>query len=226
MFNKLFKKYITKKESKLDYENELIKKFGETNVDNKKLNIRLMFISDTHNCLANNKELIEEIKTQGNNFDACILLGDHSGNDLLEIKNLIPTEKLFGIVGNHDSWKKLEEYGITDIDKKVISINGVKIAGIAGSSKYKDGDYGMYTQDESLEIAEKLSKADILITHDKPYLKNENNLVHSGLKGITYYIYKNKVPIHIHGHLHQDSYSVLKNGTSSICIYQFKVLDL
>lgn len=95
-----------------------------------------------------------------------------------------------------------------------------------GSTKYKEGNYGMYTQEEAMEIAEKLEPADILISHDKPFLKDEGDYVHDGLKGITYYLYKNKVPYHFHGHLHEEFENNLKNGCKSQCIYRIKVVEI
>ena len=211
--------------SKPTYEDSLLKLYGIIDNPNTKLNIRIMFIADTHDTLYYHKEMQEFIKNEPN-VDVYILLGDHSAWECDFFKENIPNDKLFGIVGNHDPWNRLTDSGITDINKKVININGIKIAGLAGSTKYKEGNYGMYSQEEALEIAENLEKADILITHDKPYLEEENDYVHNGLKGITYYIYKNKVPYHFHGHLHFESERILKNGTKSQCIYKIKVLEL
>lgn len=49
---------------------------------------------------------------------------------------------------------------------------------------------------------------------------------HDGLKGITQYIYKNHIPLHIHGHLHEENEEILKNGTKSIGVYKVKVLEI
>lgn len=156
----------------------------------------------------------------------CIILGDLSGLDINEIKKIVPSEKLFGVVGNHDSINFLEENKINNINGKVITCRGIKIAGIMGSNRYKDKDYGMQTHEESLELSEKMESADILISHDKAYVFDRNDSVHDGLKGITNYIYKNHIPLHIHGHLHEESEEILKNGTKSICLYQIKLLEI
>lgn len=95
-----------------------------------------------------------------------------------------------------------------------------------GSNKYKEGNYGMQTQEESLELAEKMEEADILISHDRAYIYDSKDNVHDGLKGITDYIYKNHVPIHIHGHFHEEMEEILKNGTKSIGLYQIKLLEI
>ncbi len=187
----------------LSYEEQLYEKFGNIDYPNKKLNLRIMFIADTHDTLYYHKEMQEYIKTEPN-IDLYLLLGDHSAWECDFFRDNIPNDKLFGIVGNHDPWERLANSNITDINKKVITVKGISIAGLAGSMKYKDGNYGMYTQEEAMEIVENLPVADILITHDKPYLVEENDYVHNGLKAITYYLYKNKIPYHIHGHLHEE----------------------
>ena len=71
-----------------------------------------------------------------------------------------------------------------------------------------------------------MEKADILVTHDKPFIEDMHNPAHDGLKGITEYIYKNHIGIHIHGHLHEEGEQILKNGTKSICIYMAKLIEI
>ena len=209
----------------LSYEEQLLKKYGNANKI-KKYNLKILFIADTHNCLKNDNENLKYIKMQ-KDYDCCILLGDHSANDLEEILNIIPVNKIYGVLGNHDSWDKYNIYGIYDIGGKVVEINGMKLAGISGAFKYKDSkDDALYTHEESIEIANKIKSADILITHDKAFTEDRHNPAHDGLKGITKYLYENHIPLHIHGHLHEESEEILKNGTKSICLYMAKCMEL
>lgn len=210
---------------KKTYEDILLKKYGI--VDKyEKHNLKILFIADTHNCLKEGNETLKFIQEQ-KNYDYCILLGDHSANDLQEILKIIPNNKIFGVLGNHDSWDKYSEYGINNIDGKVINVNGIRIAGISGSFKYKDSEnYALYTHEESIEVANKMGYADILISHDKPFTEDNHCPAHDGLKGITEYLYKNRVPLNIHGHLHEDSEQILKNGTKCIGLYMTKLLEL
>ena len=98
---------------------------------------------------------------------------------------------------------------------------------MGGSFKYKRNDeYAFYTQEESIEIAKKIGNADIFVTHDKAFTEDNHNPVHDGLKGITNYIYTNHIPLHIHGHLHENMEEVLKNGTKSIGIYMAKIIKI
>ena len=161
------------------------------------------------------------------NYDCCILLGDHSANDLNVITKIIPNDKLYGVLGNHDSWNKYEEYSITDLNGKIVEIKGVRITGMSGSYKYKDSnEYAMYSHEDSIKIADSMSEADILVSHDKPFTEDRHNGAHDGLKGVTEYIYKNHISTHIHGHLHEESEEILKNGTKSICLYMAKIIEV
>jgi len=208
------------------YENELYAEFGNCR-EYSKYGLRILFITDTHNCLAYTDKYINYLKSfQPTDYDICLVLGDISGLDIDAIKEIVPNEKLFGIAGNHDSADIMDINGITNINGKVIDCNGVKIAAIMGSNRYKQGNYGMMTQEESIELAKNMEEADILVSHDKAYIWDRKDTVHDGLKGITYYIYKHRIPIHIHGHLHEEFDETLKNGTRSICLYQIKLLNL
>ena len=107
------------------------------------------------------------------------------------------------------------------------SAKGIRIAGIGGSFKYKNiNEYALYTHEESAQIANNIAKADILVTHDKAFIEDNHNPSHDGLKGITEYIYKNHIALHIHGHLHEEKEELLKNGSKSICLYMVKLLEL
>lgn len=208
------------------FEEKLFKKYGNCNpIQNYGLSI--LFITDTHNCLAYTDKYLNYLKSiKPEEYDLCLILGDLSGLDIDEIKRIVPAEKLFGIVGNHDSINFLEENNVTNINGKVITCKGVKIAGIMGSNRYKVGDYGMQTQEECMALVENMENADILISHDKAYIWDREDNVHDGLKGITEYLYKNHIPLHIHGHLHYEFEEILKNGTKSIGLYQIKLLNL
>lgn len=205
------------------YEFKLLKKYGKCN-ELKKYGINILFITDTHNCLSDSEEYLKNINSS--NFDICITLGDISGKDFEIIKKYIPISKIYGIVGNHDSIDSLEKNGITNINGKVIECKGIRIAAIMGSNRYKNGNYGMLTQEECIELEQKMKEADILVSHDKAFIFDRHDNVHDGLKGITDYIYRNHIPLHIHGHLHEEYEEILKNGTKSICLYQVKLLKV
>ncbi|MEE0929913.1 MAG: metallophosphoesterase family protein [Acutalibacteraceae bacterium] len=181
-------------------------------------NVKLLIITDTHNCL-------EEEELNNINADVCLLLGDITDRDLSIIKQKVDIP-IYGILGNHDSWTLYDKYNIENIHGKVIDIYGIKIAGLQGSIRYKLSDAPLYTDDESVEISKTIPYTDILISHDCPkYLYGKNNFAHSGLKGITEYCNKNRTPLNIHGHHHKRTLSKLKNGTVCIGCYGVQIID-
>lgn len=182
--------------------------------------LNLLIITDLHTVYE------EEIKKiQNYIYDCCILLGDIRFDDLMLIKKYIKGS-IYGVLGNHDSYGMLEDAGIENIHNKIITINEIKIIGFEGSSKYKKGNSPLYTQEESLKIAKTMSKADILVSHDSPYYLYKKDPAHCGLKGITEYITKNRIPINIHGHQHINSEITLKNKTKVIGVYRCSLINI
>ena len=69
---------------------KLLEEFGQCR-ELQKYNINILFITDTHNCLPYDKETLEYIQNV-KDYDYCILLGDHSADDLYEITKIIPKD--------------------------------------------------------------------------------------------------------------------------------------
>ena len=185
--------------------------------------LRILVISDTHGCFA---EDMIPVNSQGDvQADICLLLGDMSDRDVAIVDEFINIPK-YGILGNHDGWDLYDRHGIENIHGKVIDFNGVRIAGLQGSIKYKYSDMPLYTDDESVEIADGMDSADILISHDSPkYLHGDRDFAHSGLRGITHFCEKWNVPLNIHGHHHVDLHNVLPNGTTSVGCYMSNIVE-
>ena len=191
--------------------------FGKANKQNNYNSINILVIADCHHL---KEEEIEKVKNL--QYDACLLLGDISGNYLDMILKYVPIEKIYGILGNHDEYGLLESRNISNIHSKVINVDGVRILGFEGSSRYKNGNIPMYSQEESIKILKKCEMADILVSHDSPYqlYSKSNDKAHCGLKGITKYIKKNKIYLNIHGHHHINTKLTLSNGTNVIGVYR------
>ena len=221
MLDKLKKLFSNKK--KINYEDELLEKFGINPVSNFN-HIDILIITDTHNCLYYDKKEIEKIKDA--KYDICLLLGDVTNSDIYEILKIVPYNKIYGLLGNHDGLDRFEESKIRSLNGQVITVNNVRIAGLQGSHRYKVGNYGMYSHEESIKIADRIPEADILVSHDRPFTKDNNDNVHDGLKGVTYYCYKNHIKLEIHGHLHKETEEILKNGTRVVGKYKVSILNL
>lgn len=167
----------------------------------------------------------KEIKAiQNMEYDVCFLLGDIPQKALSAIKKNV-SKPLFGVCGNHDEWNSLTSEGIKDINCKTISIAGYTVAGFGGSNRYKNGDYPMWTQKESVEITKMIPKADILITHDSPYKFFGNDEAHKGLKGISKYISNNKPKLNLCGHYHDKNLCGVYKKCKIQCIYGFNIIE-
>lgn len=126
---------------------------------------------------------------------------------------------IIGVKGNHDDFSIYSDCGVCDISGKTYKYKGVTFAGIDGSFRYKDTSFPSHTQYESLLLAQNLSQADILITHDILLDSFDNDSAHGGLIGITQYIYSNSVKWHFHGHIHQSYQKQYENGTKEKSVY-------
>ena len=154
------------------------------------------------------------------------MLGDHTSDDIEKILRYVPKDKIVGVLGNHDSFDLYAKYGIKDINGKVIDVNGIRIAGIQGSFRYKDEEAPLFTQKESIDFVMDMPEADILISHEMAFNKDYTNIAHAGLAGILYYIYKSRIAVHIFGHYHMNKEKMLENGTKEICSYMYKILEI
>lgn len=203
------------------YEEYLFKKYGKSDVFNK--NVSLLIISDTHGTL-NENSFRNYLKNKY--YDVCIMLGDHYNRDIEIIVRNIDKSKLYGIKGNHD-YDYLQDYDIPNINGQIININGIKILGMEGSFKYKPVDFPSFTHDESIAFLENKEKVDILVTHDKKFDPEKlRDPAHQGLIGITNYIYKNRVPIHIHGHIHEPYKKQWINGTTEYSVFGYETIKI
>lgn len=204
-----------------NYENYLLKQYG--NADRINNNITLLVISDTHGTLDEDtfKHFLEN-----KHYDICILLGDHYSRDINIILRYIDKSKIYGIKGNHD-YDYLSEYNIPNINGNIIEIKGIKILGMEGSFKYKPVDFPSFTQEESITFLENKQKVDILVTHDKKFDPEKiKDPAHQGLIGITNYLFKNKIPIHIHGHIHEPYTKKMINGTTEYSIFGYEIIKI
>lgn len=197
--------------------------FGDANVAtfNK---IKLIVITDTHNTLQ--EDLLIDIASEHSDYDLCLLLGDHSSQDLDKILKHIDKKKIYALLGNHDN-NYIDNLGLNNLNGKVIDINGVKLLGIEGSFKYKPVDFPSFTQEESVKFLKDMPRVDILVSHDGPFDDTKvNNPAHQGLFGITYYLFKNNVKYNLHGHLHDEYQKQLENGTIERCLYSINYIEL
>lgn len=206
----------------VNHDNKLLKLFGTARTLDK--HIRILIITDTHNILKEDelKSLIELHP----NYDICLLLGDHGSEDIDKILKYVDKNKIYALLGNHD-YNYIKEYNFNNLNGNIININNIKILGMEGSFKYKDSNFPSFSQIDSIKFLMDREPVDILVTHDRAFNNvSKKNPSHQGLFGITYYLYKNKVPYHIHGHIHNPYHKTLLNGTKEISSYMFEYIEL
>lgn len=200
----------------------LYKMYGQARVLTN--NINILVISDTHNTLK--EDDFKKFMVLNNNYDVCLLLGDFGYLDLPIILKYVSRDKIYALLGNHDG-NYIDMYGLNDLNGKVITIKGIKIMGMQGSFRYKPSKFPSFSQKESIEFLSDREAVDILVSHDMGFSSESiNDPAHQGLFGITYYLYKNKVPYHIHGHIHNPYQKNLLNGTKEISAFQYQMFHL
>ena len=223
LFKKLFSNHLNRVPDIFSpkYEEYLLKQYG--NVDNINNSISLLVIADTHGTL--NEDKFKQY-LENKQYDIYVMLGDHNKRDIDIILKYVDKSKIYGIKGNHD-YDYLSDYSITNINGNIIEINGIKILGMEGSFKYKSVDFPSFTQEDSITFLENKPKVDILVTHDKKFdYEKLKDPAHQGLTGITNYIFKNKIPIHIHGHIHETYTKKMINGTTEYSVFGYEIIKI
>lgn len=195
-------------------------------VDQKKLGLTLIVISDTHGDLAFG-DRFEKFISNVPEYDFMVILGDLHTYELDVITKIVPPKRIIGLRGNHDNFRLYSDYGIYELDGKGYLYKGIKFVGLEGSFKYKKEEFPSYTHYESLLIASQMPQdADVLLTHDAMFTESKYDTAHSGLAGITYYVYKNAVKWHIHGHIHKSYKNTYSNGTIEKSVYGCEVIEI
>jgi len=136
---------------------------------------------------------------------------------------------LLYVPGNHDpnvkppdtTWTPLHAempvpgaQGCENLDGRAVDVNGVRIAGLGGSLRYKEGP-NQYTQAQMLRRAISLElwislkrvrrgrKLDILVTHAPPFgVAEAKDETHQGFKAFNRLIKKFHPLLLVHGHVH------------------------
>ena len=194
--------------------------------EHRQFGLKLLIISDTHGYLAFDKSRFPSFLDTVGEYDLCLLLGDIHPAEMPIILDCIPIEKIIAVKGNHDVFDIYSKFGVRDISGNSIEYKGVRFVGLDVSFKYKTEPFPSHTQYESLVIANKLPRADILLSHDIMLSNFDREPAHSGLIGITYYIYANSVQWHFHGHIHKSYESEYLNGSREKSVYLCEYVEI
>ncbi len=164
-------------------------------------------------------------------IDLIIACGDLSPHYLSFIATFAHAPVLY-VNGNHDGKPEAPEpEGCICIEDTIYNFNGIRILGLGGSMRYKNGP-NMYTQREMRSRVRKLwfklwrsNGFDILVTHSPAYkLGDGDDLPHTGFAIFNELLDKYSPKYFIHGHVHLNYGSKFKriseyNDTTIINAY-------
>ena len=139
--------------------------------------------------------------------DLIIGCGDLSA-EYLEFLVTMANCPLVYIHGNHDDYTR-EPEGCICIDGGVFEYNGVRIAGLPGSYRYREGKY-LFTEHQMESMVRKLKRPilrmrgiDILVTHAPARNLNDmESLTHRGFECFNELIEHYRPALYLHGHIH------------------------
>jgi Icc-related predicted phosphoesterase len=146
---------------------------------------------------------------------------------------------LFYVLGNHDlRYKESPPTGCLHIDRQIIEIGTIKIAGFSGSRWY-NGNINQYTEKQMGGFIKKMrfslwrhKGVDLVISHAPPrFINDAEDPCHRGFKVFHPFIDKYRPRHFIHGHIHaffeNDSKRITHvNETSVINTYGYHVLEI
>jgi Icc-related predicted phosphoesterase len=128
---------------------------------------------------------------------------------------------VYYVRGNHEHIAEICEkgsqaypFGATDLHRRIIREQGLLIAGIEGSLRYREGPY-QYTQYEMWQHVSRLVPGllynrlkygralDIFVSHAPPWgIHDQPDLPHQGIKAFLWLLRVFRPRYHFHGHIH------------------------
>lgn len=120
------------------------------------------------------------------------------------------TAPVIYVHGNHDeNYKDIPPDGCVCIDDKLFVYKGVRILGLGGSMRYRNGEYQYTEWDMRRRVGKLWTKLlwhggfDILVTHAPAYQLNDGrDLPHQGFRTFLWLLEKYKPRFFLHGHVH------------------------
>lgn len=150
-------------------------------------------------------------KEQFEGIDLIISCGDLKPEYLSFLATLVPVPLLY-VHGNHDDkYDKKPPEGCICIEDRIYNFNGIRILGLGGSYRYKDG-VNQYTE---LQMARRIAKLklkltisrgfDILVTHSPAYgFHDGEDQCHRGFDSFNRLINTYHPKYFVHGHVHMN----------------------
>lgn len=148
-------------------------------------------------------------KSQLDNVDLIVSCGDLNPKYLSFLVTFTKAPVLY-VRGNHDGrYEMAPPEGCICIEDKIYEFNGVRLMGLGGSMRYKEGT-NMFTEKEMQKRVNKmrfkLRKSDgfdILVTHAPAYQLNDgDDIPHKGFQVFRDLLDRYKPLVFVHGHVH------------------------
>jgi len=193
---------------------------------------------------------IYSLATDGHFKDVDLLLGC---GDLpytyLEYLVTVMNAPLYYVPGNHDPRYNVDHSlsyaeGGSNLDLKTALVNGLLLAGLGGSIRYRSDGVNQYTQGEAFFRAYRLlmrllvsqmrfgRKLDILISHSPPFeIHDDDSHAHQGLKALNFLVRTVRPRYLFHGHTHffrnnLEECVTQVGGTIIMNIFPYKVVEI
>lgn len=170
----------------------------------------------------------KELNNKLMDVDLVLSAGDLSSYYLEYLADNIKAPLVF-VPGNHDQgYKNTSPKRCINADEKIIELsimregenNNVRIFGVGGSMRYKDGPY-LYSEEEQSRRVQKLMRT----ARKKRYTKNDSlniflthapcrgygdmqDIPHRGFECFNDFLYELKPKLHCYGHIHEEYNSV------------------
>ena len=147
-------------------------------------------------------------------FDLILACGDLH-REYLEFLVTMSNLPVLYIHGNHDdSFDQRPPEGCVCVDDRIYVWNGIRVLGLGGSHRYRDGKY-MFTEGQMRRRIRKLrfqlwrhKGFDILLTHAPArHINDFDSIPHRGFECFVELLDKYKPKYFVHGHIHK-SYGV------------------
>ena len=179
---------------------------------------KLLVIADLHCTIYEELRKIRKIIEQSSP-DCILFLGDIYREDICDIMKAADGIPCYYVLGNHDSRHQNEGIpGLRDLDGRTAVINGIRISGVSGAAKYKEGDFCMRTEEEMSDVLSGIGLTDILVSHEAPYHLLGSSRTHGGFQAISDFLSEKKPQVHLFGHYHYPE-ETWHEGTKEVCIY-------
>lgn len=141
-----------------------------------------------------------------NQCDVLVSTGDLTYFDFTPLQDIKDKKPAFGVYGNHDSGKYLENLGLANLHNQVVEFAGMRWGGFQGCLRYKPSEL-MFSEEDAKEFADNFPSVDILLLHAGPQgmLDDPSDEVHIGSQHIRRYVLEKKPRFVFVGHQYSNA---------------------